>query len=75
MEASWMLLTVLGPIVLAAAFIVVFLTRRRKTKGEQVAQDRRINELYEDTPEQHRQAEREARAEEPEIRRADARVD
>ncbi len=63
-----------APIVLAAAFVVVFMRRRRLTSTEKTRQSERIDELYEDTPEQHREAERQAEAEEPAIRRDDARV-
>lgn len=55
-ESIWMLLTVVGPIVLAAAIAYALFTRRRLTPHEKVRQEKKVDELYHDTPAEHREA-------------------
>lgn len=63
-SALWSLVTILGPIILAAVIAYALWNRRRLTATEKAAQDRKVDELYDDTPEQHRRLEAEAKREE-----------
>ena len=64
----WSFATVLGPIVLILVIGYALFKRRRLTPKEQEVQARKIDQLYEDTPAQHHQAEVEAEAEEQRIK-------
>lgn len=47
---EWWPMTVLGPIVLAAAFVYALLKRRRLTREEQQAQHEAVERLYDKEP-------------------------
>lgn len=60
----WSIVVVLGPIVLAVVIGYAIWTRRKLTPGERAVQERRVDALYHDTPEEHRQTVAVAQAEE-----------
>lgn len=57
----WTLLTIGGPLVIAAVIIYALMNRRRLTHREKTEQHHAVEKLYEDTPEQRARRERDAR--------------
>lgn len=71
----WFLIVFGGPVVLGLVIAFALLRRRDLTVREKRRQDRKVDELYEDTPEEHRRAVVEAEAEERAKRREPAALD